>query len=225
MNNASHQEKLVSGLGGTVSILVVYWITQYFEQGLETPSLLVASVGASAVLLFAAPHSPLSQPWNVVGGHIVSALIGVTIYQQLSDPIVGGSLAVGLAIITMYYLKCLHPPGGATALIPFIDGDIVESFGIVFALLPVGLGAVAMVLIAVAFNYPFKHRRYPLALFSLANDQADATESGPAYPDISHADLVVALSEIDTYVDISEEDLLRIYEIASRRSHPSGSKR
>lgn len=220
MNNSSHEEKLVSGLGGAISILVVFWMTQYFEQGLHVPLLLIASMGATAVLLFAAPHTPLSQPWNVIGGHIVSALVGITIYQQVANPVFGGSLAVGLAIIAMYYLRCLHPPGGATSLIPFIGGPAIEKFGYIFALFPVGLGAVAMVLIAIFFNYPFKYRRYPAMLASLANSNATPDEPDCAYPDISHADLVVALSEIDTYVDISEEDLLRIYEIASRRSHP-----
>ena len=220
MNNSSHEEKLVSGLGGAISILVVFWMTQYFERGLHVPLLLIASMGATAVLLFAAPHTPLSQPWNVIGGHIVSALIGITIYQQVANPILGGALAVGLAIIAMYYLQCLHPPGGATSLIPFIGGPAIEKFGYIFALFPVGLGAVAMVLIAIFFNYPFKHRRYPAILASQANTIVTPAVPDPAYPDISHANLVAALSEIDTYVDVSEEDLLRIYEIAAQRSHP-----
>ena len=214
MNFSFHREKLLSGLGGAVSIFLVFWITQQFEQGLEARLLLIASMGATAVLLFAAPGSTFSQPWNVVGGHVVSAFIGVLVHQQVGDPVLGGALAVGFAITAMYYLKCLHPPGGATSLIPLIGGSVIDSYGLAFVLFPVGAGAILMVLIAIAFNYPLSWRRYPVGLAE------NTAAKGDGYPDISHADFVAALSEIDTFVDISERDLLKIYQIASRRPHP-----
>ena len=212
MNISTHREKLISGLGGAISILSVFWVVQFFEHGLHVRLLLIASMGATAVLLFAAPLSPFSQPWNVIGGHVVSAIIGVTVALLVPDAVLGGALAAGLAITAMYYLGCLHPPGGATSLIPLISGTVINSYGYTFVLFPVGLGAVLMVVIAIAFNYPFVWRRYPEGLFPTKAN---------AYPDISHADLVKALAEIDTYVDISEQDLLRIYEIASGRTHPA----
>ncbi len=178
-------------------------------------------MGATAVLLFAAPHSPLSQPWNVTGGHIVSAFVGVLVHGLIANQFFAGGLAVGIAITAMYYLKCLHPPGGATALVAVIGGSSVDSFGFSYVYFPVGLSAVLMVLIAIAFNYPFKWRRYPAVLSAVHPTHEIMPDPDKHYPDITHADLVAALSEIDGYVDISEQDLLRIYEIATNRAHPS----
>ena len=224
MNTSSHREKLISGLGGAVSILVVFWMTRHFENGMHVRILLVASMGATAVLLFAAPKAALSQPWNVIGGHMVSALTGIFIQRYIPDPVYGGALAVGVSITAMYYLRCLHPPGGASSLIPFISGSAINSYGFMFALFPVGAGAALMVVIAIAYNYPFKWRRYPLALADYGKPAGTPEPHVQPYPDITHADLVVALSEIDTFVDISEQDLLRIYEIACGRPHPELSK-
>ncbi len=218
MNTSTHREKIISGLGGFVAISGVFWVTQQFEQGLHARLLLIASMGATAVLLFAAPKSPLSQPWNVIGGHVVSALVGVAVYRLVDNPVLGGGLAVGLAITAMYYLQCLHPPGGATSLIPMISGAVMGDYGFWFVLFPIGLGAALMVAIAVVFNLPFPWRRYPQVL---AERMAPPHER--AYPDISHADFVAALSEIDTYVDISEQDLVRIYELATRKADSHAS--
>ena len=221
MQASSHSEKLISGLGGLVSIFVVYLLTNLFETAFQAQTLFVASMGASAVLLFAAPHSPLSQPWNVIGGHIVSAFFGVLVHGLVANQIFAGALAVGIAIIAMHYLKCLHPPGGATALVAVIGGSSVDSFGFTYIFSPVGLSAVLMVLIAIGFNYPFKWRRYPAAMLVVSPKPEFKDTPNKHYPDITHADLVAALAEIDEYVDISEQDLLRIYAVATHRTHPS----
>ncbi len=216
----SHLEKLISGVGGFVSIACVFWVSHFFETSLQLHLLLVASFGATAVLLFAIPHAALSQPWNVIGGHVVSALIGVFVFKIFPDNIWGAAIAVGSSITAMYYLRCLHPPGGATAAIPFLSGGVVNSYGFEYALMPIGIGAVLMVLIAVLFNYPFAYRRYPAVLLKKTRGK-NLNESDEDYEHISHADLVYALSEIETYVDISEDDLLRIYEVATGRKHPN----
>ncbi len=220
MNTSSHLEKVVSGLGGFVAIFLVFWITNFFEGVLQANLLFLASMGATAVLLFAAPLGPLSQPWNVIGGHIISAIIGVMIHQLISDQYIAGALAVGIAITAMYYLRCLHPPGGATALAAVIGGTGVDSLGILYVLIPVGLSAALMVLVAVIFNYPFSWRRYPAALHISSDTPRFDSKSFSERPAISHADFVAALVEIDSFVDISEHDLLRIYEIATKRHHP-----
>ena len=211
-----HVEKIISGIGGSLSILTAFWLTRVGYLGLGAGAVFVASFGASAVLLFAAPHSPLANPWNVIGGHTISALIGVGVYHLLPDPVAGGALSVGLAISAMYYLGCLHPPGGASSIIPLIGGPMAHGW--LFPFFPVMAGVVLMTIFAVVFNYPFIWRRYPEALMEKVE-----IPSGRVchYPDISHADFVAALSQLDTYVDISEEDLLRIYEIACRRPHPA----
>ncbi|MEZ6003698.1 MAG: HPP family protein [Planctomycetota bacterium] len=211
LNRVPHKEKIVAGIGGFVSIFVTFWITRWLAETWELRLLLIASMGATAVLLFAAPHGPLSQPWNVMGGHLISAVIGVTLARGIDDAVLGGALAVGTSITVMYYLRCLHPPGGATSLIPFLAASVMPDYGYRFVLFPIGLGALSMAAIAVLFNAPFAWRRYPQSWFK-------KTQPAPTTPPpITHADLVAALAEIETFVDVSEEDLLHIYEAALRR--------
>lgn len=158
-----HVEKWISAFGGMVSLIGVMLIS-HASLGMEGGATLVASMGASAVLLFAVPHGALSQPWPVLGGHVVSALIGVTCAKFIPDPTVAAALAVALAIGAMHYLNCLHPPGGATALSAVIGGVAVQQLGYQYVLTPVLLNAVTILLIAIAFNYPFHWRRYPLSI-------------------------------------------------------------
>jgi len=121
-------------------------------------------MGASAVLLFAVPHGPLSQPWPVLGGHFVSALVGVACTKAIAQPMLAAPVAVGLAIGSMHYLRCIHPPGGATALSAVVGGEPVHQLGFHFVLTPVLWNAAVILLVALLFNYPFTWRRYPLAL-------------------------------------------------------------
>jgi CBS-domain-containing membrane protein len=212
----SHTERVVSALGGFIVILLIFHISRYF-LGAGDMLLIVPSMGASAVLLFAVPHGALSQPWNVLGGHVISAIIGVSCALLLPEPFIAASLAVGLAIGAMYYLRCIHPPGGATALTAVIGGDATHALGYQFVLTPVLLNALVMVLVAVLFNYFFTWRRYPASLAQRGKQPATEAESAAAGT-IRHEDLVVALSEIDSYIDVSESDLLRIYEIATGKA-------
>jgi CBS-domain-containing membrane protein len=129
---------------------------------------LTASMGASAVLLFAVPHGALSQPWAVLGGHLVSAVIGVACVQVIAEPILAAPAAVALAIGGMHYLRCIHPPGGATALNAVIGGEAVQQLGFHYVLTPVLLNALTIVLLALLFNYPFRWRRYPSVLRAAA---------------------------------------------------------
>jgi len=212
----SHTERVVSALGGFSVILLIFHTSRFF-LGAGDPLLIVPSMGASAVLLFAVPHGALSQPWNVLGGHVISAIIGVSCVLLFPEPFIAASLAVGLAIGAMYYLRCIHPPGGATALAAVIGGETTHALGYQFVLTPVLLNAVVMVLVAVLFNYFFKWRRYPAWLAERDRPPAAETETAAAGL-IRHEDLVVALSEIDSFIDVSENDLLRIYEIATGKA-------
>lgn len=209
----SHTERVVSALGGFLAILLIFHVSQFF-LGADGMLLIVPSMGASAVLLFAVPHGALSQPWNVLGGHVISAAIGVTCALLIPDAFIAASLAVGLAIGAMYYLRCIHPPGGATALAAVIGGEATWSLGYRFVLTPVLLNALVIVLVAVLFNFFFSWRRYPAWLAERGKQPAAEVESPDVGP-IRHEDLVVALSEIDSFIDVSENDLLRIYEIAT----------
>ena len=160
ISRTSHLEKWLSAIGGSVSLLGILMISQA-SLGLESSAVLVASMGASAVLLFAVPHGALSQPWPVLGGHAISAVIGITCAKFIPDLTVAASLSVGLAIGAMHYLNCLHPPGGATALSAVIGGPAVQELGYQYLLTPVMLNAITILLIGIMFNYPFHWRRYP----------------------------------------------------------------
>ena len=211
--NVSHTERLVSTVGGVLVIFCIFVITRA-SLGPAGSLLIIPSMGASAVLLFAVPHGALSQPWNVFGGHIVSAIVGVSCAMVIPNEIIAASLAVGLAIGAMHYLRCIHPPGGATALAAVIGGDITQALGYQFVITPVLINVLVMLGIAVAFNYMFPWRRYPEWLGEKA--EAAVADSRPvSQRAIEHADLVTALSQLDTIIPISEHDLLRIYELAT----------
>ena len=210
---ASHAERIVSGIGGFVAILTIIFASRTL-LGFDHPGILVASMGASAVLLFAVPHGPLSQPWNVLGGHLVSAAVGVSCAKYIPNDLVAASAAVGIAIGGMYYLKCIHPPGGATALSAVAGGEAVHGLGYQFILTPVLLDVFLILTVAVLFNLLFHWRQYPAYLQKRKTDQAQRMMDKPA---ISHGDFVYALSQIDSFIDVSEQDLLRIYDIATQR--------
>jgi CBS domain-containing membrane protein len=139
----------------------------------------------------------------------------VTCTSVIPQPFLAASLAVGLATGVMYYLRCIHPPGGATALSAVVGGESVHALGYQFVITPVLLNVLVILIVAVLFNYLFAWRRYPASLASRRTQPPDRTAGRAHYRPIAHEDLVYALSQIDSFVDISEDDLLRIYAIAT----------
>ncbi|NOY38859.1 MAG: HPP family protein [Nitrospirae bacterium] len=124
--------------------------------------MVIGSFGASAVLLYGAIKSPLAQPRNLIGGHIISAIIGVTCYRLFPSQMwLASSLAVATSIAVMHATKTLHPPGGATALIAVIGSNKIHSLGYLYAIMPVGLGAFIMLVVALLVNNIHRNRRYP----------------------------------------------------------------
>ncbi len=121
--------------------------------GPSAPNLLVASMGASAVLLFCVPRGDLSGPWAVLGGHVISATIGVTALYAIPDSTIAGVAAVGVAIFAMQLSRCLHPPGGATALSAVVGGKAVVT-GYAYVFTPVLLNVVVMLTVAYLFHFP-----------------------------------------------------------------------
>ncbi|NLD38772.1 MAG: HPP family protein [Desulfatiglans sp.] len=124
--------------------------------------MLIGSFGASAVLIYGATRSPLAQPRNLIGGHILSAVIGVASFQMLGQiPWLSSAFAVATSIAVMHLTKTLHPPGGATALIAVIGGDQVHNLGYMYAFIPAGSGALIMLIVALLVNNIPKTRKYP----------------------------------------------------------------
>lgn len=204
-------EKLVATLGGAVSLFVLTVISTAALPGIGGAAGIVASMGASAVLLFAVPHGALSQPWPVLGGHLISALVGVLCARSIAHPALAAACAVGLAIGAMHHFRCIHPPGGATALTAVIGGPAVHDLGFHYVLMPVMANACAMVMLAVIINFAFRWRRYPSALSR--PDIASTTHQLDDPPPPTHQEIVGALRSLDSFVDITEEDLLRLVEI------------
>ncbi len=124
--------------------------------------MIIGSFGASAVLIYGAVKSPLAQPRNLIGGHVLSALVGVTCYKLFPGNLwLASSLAVSTSIALMHLTKTLHPPGGATALIAVIGSSKIHSLGYLYAIVPVGFGAMIMLVVALLINNIPKTRRYP----------------------------------------------------------------
>jgi len=124
--------------------------------------MIIGSFGASAVLIYGAIKSPLAQPRNLIGGHVFSAIIGVFCYNLFGSQMwLASAVAVATAIAFMHATKTLHPPGGATALIAVIGSEKIHAMGYLYALVPAGLGAIVMLLVALLINNIPKTRRYP----------------------------------------------------------------
>ena len=164
-NRPSPKWMLVSWIGGFLGIFLIEQIGQMIDLGDRASLFLIGSFGASAVLAYGAPQSPFSQPRNLIGGHCISSLVGVSVYLLLGNyGIFACPLAVSLAIVAMQLTDTVHPPGGATALIAVIGGSTVHSLGYWYVFCPVGLGACIMVGVAKVVNNLSgdKARKYPI---------------------------------------------------------------
>jgi CBS domain-containing membrane protein len=162
---------------------------------------LVAPLGASAVLVFAVPASPLAQPWSVVGGNTVSALIGVLCVQLIDDPALAAGVAVSAAIFAMFALRCLHPPGGAAALLAVLT----HASSLDFAFFPVLVSSVLLVLVGIIYNTA-TGRRYP---HSQLIDRTNVSTSR-----FSSADLDEVLKRYNQVLDVPRDELEDILHMA-----------
>lgn len=122
---------------------------------------LVGSFGATSVLIYGVINSPLAQPRNLIGGHVLSAIIGVTVALLVKELWLAAALAVSASIVVMQITKTLHPPGGATALIAIIGSDKIKAMGYWYVLSPVFTGVMILLVIALIFNNMTPNRRYP----------------------------------------------------------------
>lgn len=123
---------------------------------------LIGSFGASSVLIYGVIQSPLAQPRNLIGGHLISAIIGVTVYKFVPDIVwLTAPLAVSLSIVFMQMTKTLHPPGGATALIAVTGSNEIKNLGYWYVFSPVLSGVLVLFAVALIFNNLAHSRQYP----------------------------------------------------------------
>ena len=209
--SVSQRERLRSGAGALLGIALTGLLSAALLDSPSAAAWLMAPMGASAVLLFGVPASPLAQPWSIVGGNLVSAVIGVTCAQLIAAPVAAAAAAIFFAIGAMFALRCLHPPSGAVALTAVLGGAQVHAAGYGFVVTPVGLNTVLLLAVALVYNN-VTGRRYPHAQQAEAkhpHHTADAlpTERLGFTPD----DLQAALKEYDQVLDISVDDLESVF--------------
>ncbi len=153
---------LFAALGAFVGLFAVSIISRAVVGSADAPYI-AAYMGAAAVLIFGVPESPLSQPWPLLGGHVVSAFVGVATYRFVPDVVLASAAAVSLAMLVMHLLRCLHPPGGAAALVAVLGGSGIHELGYRYAIMPVALNAVVLLGLSLLINNAIPGRRYPAA--------------------------------------------------------------
>ena len=157
----NNSEIMWSWIGGFLGIAAVAWANQLFLEGSDL-TLMVGSLGASAVLIYGAVRSPLAQPRNLVGGNIVSAIVGVTCWKLFYQyPWLAEATAVASAIAIMHFTRTLHPPGAATALIAIIGSPAIHKMGYLYVLIPATISPIILLVVALLINNIPNTRRYP----------------------------------------------------------------
>ncbi|PXA98722.1 hypothetical protein DMC47_07055 [Nostoc sp. 3335mG] len=217
--SVSLRERLRSSLGAFVGLLATALLTTHALGHGESWPLLMAPIGASAVLLFAVPASPLAQPWSILGGNCTAAVVGVTCAQLIGDVALAAALAVSISIGLMLTLKCLHPPSGAVALTAVIGGTTITDLGYVFVAWPVAVNSLLLLAVAIAFNrltgkdYPHRPVRLP-SVTAPSHQVSLGVTPGDLEKAIRERDEVLSVDPIDL-----EEVLQRAEVLAfSRRS-------
>lgn len=215
----SVSERLRASIGALVGLLITGLVASFALNSPHDLPLLIAPMGASAVLLFAVPSSPLAQPWSIMGGNTIAALIGVACGMVISEPIVAAALAAGLAIAAMMALRCLHPPSGAVALTAVLGGPAIHDAGFGFVLWPVGLNSLLLLVAALVFNN-LTGRRYPHLVPTPAANVHRTTDVAPsARLGFTGADLNAVLQQYDQVIPVATDDLEDILHKAEIRAY------
>jgi len=207
----SLQEKVLSAFLAFIATLLCIYVSSFFIDATKEP-VYIASLGAAAVLVFAAPSSPFSQPWPLVGSHLICAFIGVVCFQFIPQFSLAAAFAVSFSIFFMYISKCLHPPGGAVALAIVLGGPEVGELGFQYVFSPVLINVVILLLLALLINNLVPGRTYPIK--ALVDSESKQRKLGVRTSLYNQDDLETALAEMDSYIDISRSDLHRIYRLA-----------
>ncbi|KRH78970.1 HPP family protein [Ferrovum sp. JA12] len=204
------KDYFISPLGALLGLTITEVLSKHFLA--EVNPWFIAPMGASAVLLFAVPASPLAQPWSIIGGNLIASLIGVTCYLLIPATGIAGALAVGLTILLAMKLRCLHPPSGAVALTAVFGGKTIHHLGYLFVIYPTLLNSVLLALMALLYNnlvnksYP---HHTPSTLASPLTSQWSA---------IDREDIEYALENNKELLDINEQDLELLLNIAEHHA-------
>ncbi|MBZ5791035.1 HPP family protein [Burkholderia contaminans] len=199
------RERLRSCAGALVGIATVGATMRLLPGVPGLVPLLVAPMGASAVLLFAVPASPLAQPWSIIGGNLVAATVGVACAQWIADPITAAAVAIACAIGGMFALRCVHPPSGAVALTAVVGGPAIHALGFSFVLEPIALQSAILLSAALAYHALTGHRYPHGGVRPEAKPQAGG--AAPARSGVTRGDLDAVLKRRGEWLDVDPDDL------------------
>ena len=214
----SLRERLRVSTGALTGICLTGFVSSLALGSTASMPMIVAPMGASAVLLFAAPASPLAQPWSILGGNLVAALIGVTCALLIPNLLIAAGVAIALAIAAMLVFNCLHPPSGAVALTAVLGGPAIHDAGYWFALSPIALNSVILLSVALLFNNA-TGRRYPHLApaggqpVQKTSDPLPGHRIGPG-----ESDIAAAIQDLDEVVPVSTDDLDILFHKAQIRA-------
>lgn len=210
----STRETLYSSLAAFLAIVLLMAVIHFVAVKSSFSLLVLASMGASAFLLFVVPHSPMSQPWPLIGGHLLASFIGIVCALTIPSPVLATGAAVALSILAMHWLHCSHPPSVATAMIAVLGGPEVHALGWSFCYEVVALNALIMLLLAMGLNALIPGRRYPLRRTHHPHHEQFIKSRHASFAELRDEDLEWALARIGGVIDVTREDLLDIYEFA-----------
>ena len=219
----SSKEAVRAGLGALIGLGVASLFILSPEVDFQLGLYLIAPFGATAVLLFAVPNSPLAQPWSAVVGNTLAAVVAVAVCLLVADPASRIALSVGLAITAMSIARALHPPAGAVAMTAAMSPEAIHELGFYFAVAPVALGTAILVLIAMGYAR-VTGRRYPFRHFEDVNSHGTADSPPPERLGLSQAELVGILQRYQQSLNVGVEDLARLIGAAELQaaSHRTG---
>jgi CBS domain-containing membrane protein len=205
-----HRLKVVAA--AFVALLLVSQISQWYLAG-SGHVLLLASMGASAVLLFGLPGSPLAKPAVFLWGHLLPAAIGLACSHLFSSFPLMAAATIALVLFVMYLFEAMHPPGGATALVPVIATTTGDAPGLDFLLFPVGLNLGVMLGVSLLLQRYLRPQRLPGPGTPGTTDLPPLSRS-----QLQHEDLLAAMDKFQSVLDISEADLVQLFSLAQQHA-------
>lgn len=212
-NHPKLKEKLNASLGAFTAIWLLMTLVGQLQLTLEMELLVLASMGASTFLLFVVPHSPMAQPWPLMAGHLIAAVMGVSCNYWIAEPVMATALAVGLSVFLMHFLHALHPPAAATAMIAVIGLPEHSSIAWHFVYSIVTINATSLLVLSLLINNLLPGRHYPHRdNHHKHHDQFMSKTNNTTI--LNEEDFHWALSKMDAVIDVSETDLVDLYEFA-----------
>jgi len=212
------RERAYSAVGGFLGLLTTGLVMRAWLGSSEHVPLLIAPIGASTVLVFGVPASPLAQPWSVIGGNFLAALLGISAARLVPEPTAAAALAVACTIALTSMLRCLHPPAGAVALTAVIGGPVVTRAGYRFAFVPVLLDSLLLVAVGLVFN-ALARRSYP-HVAALPVSTHGTNDAPPEFRvGFTEADIALAQERLGTPLDVEQADLIALFRHVEEAAH------